>query len=121
MYVRTENGETIEIFVNDCHIHEIREDDREYYAQCYSRPNVKPVEGTSLWQLFYARLNGDGEVCVATFDTVSKANEALRSLRSTDVDGGWDAIEYKNQMRKGYGGGGGGPSGLNVLMEEIKD
>ena len=104
MYVRTENDEVVE--VHDVYYHPdtteiIRHCDNYYselYEKLYQDPKVKPIDGSSSWQLSLMRLNGDGEVCVATFDTVSKANEALRSFKAARITHeGWDAIEYKNE------------------------
>ena len=102
MYVRTENCEIVEVHDDYHHpdtldILENRDDCySELYEKLYHKPKVKPVDGTSSWQFFVERLNGAGEICIATFDTVKEANEALKSFESDiERNRGWDAIGYK--------------------------
>ena len=82
MYIKTESGEIIEF--HDRHHPKIREISRdnytELYEKIYGQVDVKPVDGKSSWQLFAIRMNRDGEMCLATFDTVKEANQALKSF-----------------------------------------
>ena len=98
MYIRTEGGETLKIYGVYRHVHEIKESVRERYTEDYGRPYIKPVDGASSWQLLSARLDDNGEeICIATFDTLKKASDALDSLVEVYYEGGgWDAIEYEN-------------------------
>ena len=128
MYVRTESGEIIEVHDNYhypnksemVHVaragyhHEFSSYCQERYGKLYLRPVVKPVDGVQSWQLLskpwckeFSRFDEDGkyvievsvDVCIATFDTVKEANQALGSFMSHhDWGGGWDAIEYKKEM-----------------------
>ena len=99
MYVKTESGEIIEF--HDRHHpepEEIREDYKELYERLYGKVGVKPVDGKSLWQLVAIRMNRSGEACIATFDTVKQANQALESFCTGRRDlSGWDAVEYKKE------------------------
>ena len=97
MYIRTESGQTLQIYGVYRHIHEIEESRRERYSDYYGRPYIKPVDGASSWQLLLARLDDDSEeICIATFDTLKDASDALDSLEKIySESGGWDAIEYK--------------------------
>lgn len=99
MYVKTEDGKVIQVEQAYKQIHEIREDDLERFENNnYGKPEVKPVNGTSSWQLFWKNLIGGKEICIATFDSVNAANNALSSLRFTARNAGWDAIEYKEDL-----------------------
>ena len=101
MYVKTESGEIIEF-----HDHHHPERDEishdnysELYEKLYSRVGARPVEGVPSWQLFAMRMNRDGEMCIATFDTVEQANLALKSFcRDCQSRDGWDAVEYKSGL-----------------------
>ena len=98
MYIKTESGEIIEF--HDRHHPErgkISSDNySELYEKLYGSVGVKPVDGVLSWQLFAIRMNRDGEMCIATFETVKQANLALKSFCSARrFLSGWDAIEYK--------------------------
>ena len=97
MYIRMESGQTLQIYGVYRHIHEIEESSRESYSDYYGRPYIKPVDGASSWQPLSARLDDDSEeICIATFDTLKDASDALDSLEKVyRKSGGWDAIEYK--------------------------
>ena len=103
MYIRTESGQTLQIYGVYRHIHEIEESSRESYSDYYGRPYIKPVDGASSWQLLSARLDDDGEeICIAAFNTLKKASAALDSLQKVYREGGgWDAIEYKGPKLRG--------------------
>ena len=100
-YIRTESGEILGTYEVYRHVHEIKKSSRKYHTEHYGRPFIKPVDGTSSWQLLSARLDDDGEeICIAMFDTVKDASDALDSLDTVYREGGgWDAIEYKTPQK----------------------
>ena len=79
MYVKTENGEAID-FTNGKN----------------KSISVKPVDGTSSWQLV-ATQEEDGLVhSLATFEKASDAEKARESLlEHMNADKAWDAAEFK--------------------------
>ena len=102
MYIRMESGETLQIHGVYRHVHEIEESRREYYSENYGKAYIKPVDGASSWQLLSARLDDGEEICIATFDTLKNASDALDSLEKVYREGGgWDAIEYKEPQNCG--------------------
>ena len=99
MYIKTENGEIIEVNITRLHVCDsgMRGREENFYKR-NGRPDVKPVAGTSSWQLFWIPLGGVEEICIATFDTVKAANQAFKSIKWTRSNEAWDATEYKKEI-----------------------
>ena len=95
-FIRAESGESLNIYRSYRNVHEMK-GSYDWYSEYYGRPYTKPVDGTSSWQLLSARLDDEGEeICIATFNTLKEASDALDSLDEALLyKGGWDAIEYK--------------------------
>ena len=124
MYVRTESDEIIEI--HDDYYHPDTSDIRAYKDDCYSElyerlydaPKVKPVKGTPSWQLLIQRFKNNEEICISTFDTVKRANNAIKSFkRAQEFHEGWDAIEY----RESQNGEGSNVEDMESDIDEVDD
>ena len=81
----------------------IRDDQRkELDTKTYGNaPFVKP-QGETKWGLYISfRDKKGGTTLITSFETVTKANSALKSLRQAiEEDLGWDAIEYKSTSNR---------------------
>ena len=82
MYVRTENDEVID------------------FADGKNKTiSVKPVDGTSSWQLVATQAEDDSVYSLATFETASDAEKARESLHDhINADKAWDAAEFKEKL-----------------------